>query len=196
MTSNVTGAGAIVREARAVRFGATARRHPSPYMNPYLAGVGIGVALLAAFVIMGRGLGASGAFSSMVAAGARAVAPAHAATSVPYSGYLGDGAASPLRDWLVFEILGVTLGGLLSALLAGRFRPGVDRGPRISDRARLVYALGGGAIMGFGAKLARGCTSGQALTGGALFSVGSWLFIVGAFAAGYLAAPLFRRAWR
>jgi len=171
-------------------------RSPRPYMNPYLAGVGIGVALLAAFVIMGRGLGASGAFSSMVAAGAQAVTPAHAAASAPYAGYLGDGTTSPLRDWLVFEILGVTFGGLLSAVLAGRFRVGVDRGAGITDRARLLYALGGGTIMGFGAKLARGCTSGQALTGGALLSVGSWLFIIGAFAAGYLAAPLFRRAWR
>jgi hypothetical protein len=50
-------------------------------------------------------------------------------------------------------------------------------------------------LMGLGAKLARGCTSGQALTGGALLSVGSWLFILTAFAAGYLAAPLVRRAW-
>ncbi len=96
----------------------------------------------------------------------------------------------------MFEILGVTLGGLVSAVLARRFRPGIDRGPRIGDRTRLLYAFGGGTIMGIGAKLARGCTSGQALTGGALLSVGSWLFIVGAFAAGYLAAPLFRRQWR
>ncbi len=49
--------------------------------------------------------------------------------------------------------------------------------------------------MGFGAKLARGCTSGQALTGGALLGVGSWIFIVTAFAAAYLAAPLFRNEW-
>lgn len=196
MSSGVTSGGAAVAEPRAGISAPTTAREPKPYMNPYLAGVGIGVALLAAFVIMGRGLGASGAFSSMVAAGAQAVVPEHAAASAPYAGYLGDGATSPLRDWLVFEILGVTVGGLLSATLAGRFRPGVDRGPRITDRARLLYALGGGAIMGFGAKLARGCTSGQALTGGALFSVGSWLFIIGAFAAGYLAAPLFRRAWR
>ena len=49
--------------------------------------------------------------------------------------------------------------------------------------------------MGFGAVLARGCTSGQALTGGALLSVGSWLFMIGAFAAAYVAAPFLRRAW-
>jgi uncharacterized membrane protein YedE/YeeE len=49
--------------------------------------------------------------------------------------------------------------------------------------------------MGLGAVLARGCTSGQALTGGALLSVGSWLFMVGTFAAAYLVAPFVRRAW-
>jgi uncharacterized membrane protein YedE/YeeE len=43
--------------------------------------------------------------------------------------------------------------------------------------------------------LARGCTSGQALTGGALLSVGSWIFIAGAFAAAYVAAWLMRGEW-
>ena len=42
-------------------------REPAPYMNPYLAGVGLGLVLLLAFVLMGRGLGASGAFSTIVA---------------------------------------------------------------------------------------------------------------------------------
>lgn len=164
-----------------------------PYMNPYLAGVGIGLVLLAAFVVMGRGLGASGAFTSLVAAGVGAVAPVHGAANGMWGHYLAGGA--PLNDWLVFEIIGVTLGGLVSAVAAGRFRFAIEKGPRAGDRGRLWMAFGGGAIMGIGAKLARGCTSGQALTGGALLSVGSWLFIIGAFAAGYLAAPLFRRQW-
>lgn len=164
-----------------------------PYMSPYVAGIGIGLVLLAAYVLMGRGLGASGAFTSVVAAGVAGVAPEHGATNGMWSHYLAGG--SPLKDWLVFEIIGVTLGGLASAALAGRFRLAVEKGPRAGDRSRLRMAFGGGAIMGIGAKLARGCTSGQALTGGALLSVGSWLFIISAFAAGYLAAPLFRRQW-
>lgn len=164
-----------------------------PYMNPYLAGVGIGLVLLAAYVVMGRGLGASGAFTSLVSAGVNAVAPAHAEGNGLWAHYLAGG--SPLRDWLVFEIIGVAMGGLLSAVLAGRFRLDTEKGPRATGRSRLYMAFGGGAIMGIGSKLARGCTSGQALTGGALLSVGSWLFIIGAFAAGYLAAPLFRRQW-
>ena len=65
-----------------------------------------------------------------------------------------------------------------------------DSGDSISNK--LTYLLIGGGI---GAVLARGCTSGQALTGGALLSVGSWLFIVSAFAAAYLAAPLLKRTW-
>ena len=51
------------------------RTRERPYMSPYLAGVGIGVVLLMAFVIMGRGLGASGAFSTVVATGVSTVAP-------------------------------------------------------------------------------------------------------------------------
>lgn len=171
------------------------RRSGRPYMDPYLAGVGIGCVLLAAFVVMGHGLGASGAFSSVVASGVAIADSARAASNDAYAGYLPGGPASVFRDWFVLEIAGVFLGGMASALLAGRFRRAVDRGPRISSGARLVYAFGGGAVMGLGAKLARGCTSGLALTGGAVFSVGSWIFIAGAFGAGYLFAPLFRRQW-
>ena len=170
-------------------------RAAQPYLNPYLAGVGIGVVLLLAFVIMGRGLGASGAFSTAVATGMAVAAPAHAADNAAYAAYLPDGPTSLFRDWLFIEIVGVAMGGLLSALLAGRFRIGVDKGPRVTVRGRLAYAVAGGVLMGIGAKLARGCTSGQALTGGALLSVGSWAFVLAAFAAGYLAAPLVRRAW-
>lgn len=195
------GAPSLTRAGPAAEEGPTARRQadspdadtPAAYLNPYVAGVGLGLVLLAAFVVMGRGLGASGAFTSMVAAGVEVLAPEHARANGMFGHYLAAG--PPWTDWLVWEILGVAGGGLLSALLAGRFRSDVERGPRVTDRVRLLYAFGGGAVMGVGAKLARGCTSGQALTGGALLSAGSWLFIAGAFAAGYTAAPLFRRQW-
>lgn len=195
-TAAIPGGGAAVADEAARRGAERSRvREARAYMNPYLAGVGIGLVLLGAFVIMGRGLGASGAFSSTVAAGVSSVAPERARTLEPYAAYMGDERRGPLADWLVLEILGVTIGGALSAWLAGRLRRGIDRGPRVTDRTRLMYAFGGGAIMGLGAKLARGCTSGQALTGGALLSVGSWLFILAAFAAAYAAAPLFRKEW-
>lgn len=165
---------------------------PRPYADPYLAGVGLGLALLAAFVLAGRGLGASGAFSSVAAEAARFVAPERAVTSPTLGRYLQSGGV----EWLVVEIIGVMLGGFVSAWLAGRVRVDVERGPRLSNRARLSLAFGGGALMGVGAALARGCTSGLALSGGALLSVGSWSFMLTAFAGGYVAAPLLRRAWR
>ena len=163
-------------------------------MNPYIAGIGLGLVLLAAYVIMGRGIGASGAFTSVVAAGVQTVAPAHAQSSAFYKEYLPAN-TNPLKDWLVFEVAGVIVGGLISGLLAGRVKRTLDRGPNTTDTRRLVFAVVGGAIMGFGSKMARGCTSGQALTGGAVLSVGSWVFMLAVFASAYTVAYFVRRQW-
>ena len=166
---------------------------PKPYADPYLAGVGLGLVLLASFVLAGRGLGASGAFAAAVASSVQTVAPGAIAGNAYLADHLTGG--GPLRDWLVVEILGVTVGGFLSAALAGRLALRVERGAHASLRQRLGAALGGGALMGAGAVLARGCTSGQALTGGALLSAGAWVFIGGAFAAAYVVAFGTRRSW-
>jgi hypothetical protein len=176
--------------------GQTMAPPPQPYWNPYVAGFGLGLVLLASFVIMGRGLGASGAFSSLVAVGTNAIAPEHARANQFYAEYLGDGSRNPLMDWLVFEVMGVFVGGFVSGALAGRVRKGIDRGPAVSNSIRLLYAFAGGGIMGFGAKLARGCTSGQALTGGALLNAGSWAFMMAVFAGAYAMAYFVRRQWQ
>ncbi|UCD38206.1 MAG: YeeE/YedE family protein [Fidelibacterota bacterium] len=168
---------------------------PAPYCNPYLAGIGLGLTLLAAFLLMGRGLGASGAFTSLVSAGVDAVAPDHAATNGMYSVYLDNDGRNPLSDWLVFEIIGVFLGAFISAYLAGRIKGGIVKGSRISSRGRLLMAFLGGAMMGFAAKLARGCTSGLALSGGAVMGVGAWIFMLSIFIGGYAAAYFVRRQW-
>jgi hypothetical protein len=165
-----------------------------PYASPYVAGVGLGLVLLAAFVIAGRGLGASGAYASAVTAAVSAAAPEHARGSAYFARYLGDG-RGPLADWLVVELAGVLAGGWLSALAARRLTRTVERGPRVAPPTRLALGFAGGFVMAAGAVLARGCTSGQALTGGALLSVGSWLFTGGAFAAAYAVAPALRRVW-
>ncbi len=150
-----------------------------PYADPYVAGVALGLVLLAAFVFAGRGLGASGAFTRVAGA---VVSP--------------DNRQPATDNWLIYELGGVIVGGFVSAWLAGRVRFETERGPRISRNGRLAFAFGGGAAMGVGAVLARGCTSGLALTGGALLSVGSWIFMLAAFASAYALAPLLRKAWR
>ncbi len=190
-----TLAKSVTLEELGEQVSVTHERKAQPYWNPYLAGVGLGIVLLSAFVIMGRGLGASGAFTSLVSVGVNAVAPDHAKTNGFFSEYLGDGTRSPLKEWLVFEVLGVLVGGFVSGSLAHRIKGTVEKGPRVSVRKRLFLAFLGGTLMGFGAKLARGCTSGQALTGGALLSVGSWSFMMAVFAGGYAVAYFFRRQW-
>ncbi len=168
---------------------------PAPYANPYLAGIGVGLVLLAASVVMGRGLGASGGFSAMVAAALNAVAPEHAKSREWLASYFADG-ASPLKEWLVFEVLGVFVGALISGLLARRVSVSVEKGPHVSVRVRLLMAFAGGALMAVGAGLARGCTSGQALTGGALLNLGSWAFMMMVFAGAYALAAFVRWQWR
>lgn len=166
-----------------------------PYLNPYLAGIGLGIMLLLTFVIMGRGLGASGGFTSMLTAGVNAVSSEHATQNEMYSSYNENGERNPLKDWLVFELIGVVIGGFISGKIAGRIKRSIERGPRISSKSRLVLAFIGGTLMGFAAKMARGCTSGQALTGGALMSVGSWIFLIALFVSAYAFAYFVRRQW-
>lgn len=166
-----------------------------PYWNPYVAGAALGLVLLSAFVIMGRGLGASGAFSTIVSVGVNSVAPGHAQSNEALKSYLGDGTASPLKDWLVFEVLGVFVGGFISGIVSGRLKKRIEKGPRVTSKLRLMYAVIGGALMGLGARLGRGCTSGQALTGGALLNLGSWAFMLSVFAGAYALAYFMRRQW-
>ncbi len=173
-----------------------ARVAAAPYMNPYLAGIGLGLVLLAAFVVMGRGLGASGAINAFVAWVVSLVAPEHARSREFLAGYIGDGSVHPLKAWLVFEVLGVFVGALISGLLAHRVRASVERGPRASIALRFGLAFAGGATMAFGAALGRGCTSGQALTGGALLNAGSWAFMMCVFGGAYATAWFVRRQWR
>jgi hypothetical protein len=170
-------------------------RVAQPYMNPYLAGIGLGLVLLAAFVLVGRGLGASGAFNSTIAWLVSLAAPGYARSNEFLAVYLEEG-THPLKAWLVFEIVGAFAGALLSGLLAGRAGVTLERGPRVSVATRLAFAFLGGALMAIGAAFARGCTSGQALTGGSLLNLGSWVSMMCIFGGAYAVAWFFRRQWR
>lgn len=164
------------------------------FWNPYLSGVALGLVLLTSFVIMGKGLGASGAVYRFGVTGLSAVAPEHVAAN-PYMSTAVAGGLSPLDDFYIFLVVGAFLGGLVSSYASGRMGRRVIRGPRISINGRLFLALSGGIIMGFAARLTRGCTSGQALSGGALLSVGAWIFMLSVFAGGYALAYFVRRQW-
>lgn len=160
----------------------------------YWTGFGLGLTLLAAFLFIGEGLGASGGFTRYAAFLLSKIAPAYA-SSHPYWGNYVQPGAPVLMNFLALELIGVAVGGWASGWLAGRFRWSTDRGPRISVRTRWLLAFAGGALSGFGARMARGCTSGLALSGGATLSVGAFVFMLSVFAAGFAGAYFLRRIW-
>ncbi len=169
-------------------------KNPDRFWNPYLAGVALGGVLLATYLLMGVGLGAaSGSFRVGVWL-MNLVAPGHV-HGVPAMAWTVQD-RSPLDDWIVYEVLGVVIGGLIGAATSGRLRREILKGPTFTSGKRIAFAIGGGAIMGFAARLARGCTSGQGLSGGAIMSVGGWVFMLSLFAGGYAMAWLPRRQWR
>ncbi|MEZ5543444.1 MAG: YeeE/YedE thiosulfate transporter family protein [Pseudomonadota bacterium] len=163
------------------------------YWNPYVGGTLLGILLFLSFFITGHGLGASGGVNRVAVALESLVVPEHVDTS-PYLADIAGG--DPLKHWIVLEAIGVMLGGFVSGLLRGRVRLQTYHGPQITPQARWAFAFAGGVLMGYGARLARGCTSGQALSGGAVLSVGSWAFMFAVFAGGYLLAWFVRRLWQ
>lgn len=164
---------------------------PDNYMNPYLAGIFLGLVLLASFLILGAGLGASGGIARLGAALEAALAPQHTQASR----YFGPWGPNYLSYYLVFMLLGAFLGGLISAVAAKRLHFTVERGLACRVKNRLIYALIGGLLVGFASRLAQGCTSGQALSGGAMLLTGSLVFMVCLFVSGYAAAKFFRGQW-
>ena len=161
---------------------------------PVPAGILIGISMLLAFVVAGRGIGASGAMTRFVAWIQHGLLPEATEQSVYFGSYFADG-AHPLNDYLVFLVVGLLIGSFAAARLSGQLRVEILRGPRSPVLYRLALALSGGVLAGFAARLARGCTSGQALVGGAELSLGAWVFMMCIFAGGWMAAWFVRKQW-
>lgn len=164
------------------------------YMNPYLAGFLLGLILLAAFYLSGRGLGASGAVKNIVVTTVDAIAPEHAENSVYYSKYINN-EQSPMKSWLVFLVSGVLIGGFISGVISNRMKFKIEHGPHISSKTRIIMAIIGGALFGAGAQFARGCTSGSALSGMAILLTAGFISMMAIFGTGFMIAYFFRKLW-
>lgn len=165
-----------------------------PYVNPYLGGILLGIVLFLAFFITGSGLGASGGLNRLLVVVEDAVYPEHV-DRTQYLLSMAGGNKNPLDSWIVFLTLGTVVGGFASGWLNKRIKLETNRGPQIPIKTRWVMAFIGGAFMGYGARMARGCTSGQALSGGAVLSVGSWAFMFAVFGGAYALAYFVRKLW-
>jgi uncharacterized membrane protein YedE/YeeE len=164
-------------------------------MNSYLAGFLLGLVLLVTIYITGRGLGASGAAKDTVVSIVKAAAPEHYQNAEFFKKYDESHPSNPLRSWLVFEVLGVILGAFLSGLISNRIALRLDKGPGVRNRVRIAAALVGGALFGLGSQLGRGCTSGSALSGMAVMSLGGILTMMAIFGSAYALAYFFRKLW-
>lgn len=158
------------------------------------AGIILGIILFFSFYLTGFGLGASGFMQRTLVALFGAFAP----ESVKAHSYMGHyWGVYPLWNFLVFMGFGLIIGALAAMFFAHhKFRFRIEKGEKISDFQRLVYAVIGGIIVGFATRIAGGCTSSQALSGGSVFSPGGWVFMIFLFIGGYLGAFFFRRLWK
>ena len=168
------------------------RNSPRPLWNPYVAGVLLGLGLLATFLVTGNGYGVTGATTLATAAVAGRIAP----STVEASTYLHNLFEVGLDRWIVWEVVGLSIGALIGSILAGRFKFQVDGPTQAGRTLRLVLALVGGAASGFGARLALGCTSGMGLSGSATLAAAGFLFLIGFFIAGAMFGQLTKGLWK
>lgn len=164
------------------------------YMNPYLAGLILGLVLLGTIYITGRGLGASGAVKSAALSSIVELAPEHTAKTTYLKEY-SESHDGPLKDWLVWEVIGVVIGAFFSGVLSNRVGLQLERGAKVSEITRIGTAILGGLLFGLGSQLGRGCTSGSALSGMAVMSFGGIITMLAIFGSAYAFAYFFRNLW-
>ncbi|AQT70144.1 putative inner membrane protein [Anaerohalosphaera lusitana] len=155
--------------------------------SPYWVGAGIGVLSMFTFVLSDHPIGVSTAYART----AGMVQKLFQRRTVEENAYYQK--FPPKVDWEWMFVLGIFIGAFLSAQLSGRFVlrmvPTVwqeTAGP--SGLLRWIFALVGGAVMGLGARWARGCTSGHGISGTLQLAVSSWIVLISLFASGVLTA--------
>jgi len=164
------------------------------YMNPYLAGFIIGLMMIAAYFFSGEGLGSSGAYRNITLWAANGIAHNAIANDDYFGKFIGSG-VNPLNTWLVFEMLGLIAGALISAGFHNRLKFEIVKSPKITNKTRLIAALIGGVLWGVGTQLGRGCTSGLIMSGMAVNSLSGYIGLIAVFGGGYMFAYFVRKLW-
>jgi uncharacterized membrane protein YedE/YeeE len=155
--------------------------------SPYLVGVGIGVLSWISFLLSNKPLGCSTAYARTGGMLEILLRGEKATGRLYFRKFL------PTIDWEWMLVAGVVLGATLSARLSGTFH--MDWVPALWEETfgarawpRWLTALAGGAIMGFGARWAGGCTSGHGISGTLQLALSSWLATLSFFIGGVATA--------
>ncbi|QBE65436.1 YeeE/YedE family protein [Pseudoduganella lutea] len=155
--------------------------HTSPWLHgpwPLVAGA-VALVLLnfATLALSGRPWGVTSAFALWGAKGAALLGVDVGSWTYWSTGKNAAALAAPVwRDVTSVMDIGIVLGAMLAAALAGRYAP-VWRIPLRS----LVAAIVGGLLLGYGARLAYGCNIGAYFSGIVSGSLHGWLWLVVAF---------------
>ena len=109
--------------------------------------------------------------------------------------YFRRGAVTNNRPWRLPFLAGLMLGGFLSAVLGGGWSPTwalgmFDRVVGLGHAGTLAWMFGGGLLVGFGTRMANGCTSGHGIFGLSHFELPSLVATVGFMASGFVTTQL------
>jgi uncharacterized membrane protein YedE/YeeE len=102
------------------------------------------------------------------------------------------------RKWRLPFIAGLVFGGFISAVLGGGFAPTWDLGLfdqviGFGHAGKLAWMFAGGLFIGFGTRLAGGCTSGHGIFGISNFEFPSLLSTISFMAAGIVTTQVVYR---
>ncbi|MEG0293247.1 YeeE/YedE family protein [Enterococcus sp.] len=101
---------------------------------------------------------------------------------------IAEGAASNglLMDGGTIRNFGLIIGAVIAFLLAGRFKWNASFTGKDS-----LYFIIGGLLMGFGARLAKGCNAGALYSAISTFSISGWVFLVSMTIGGLIGLKFF-----
>ncbi|HEY7170776.1 MAG TPA: YeeE/YedE thiosulfate transporter family protein [Vicinamibacterales bacterium] len=131
--------------------------HGLPPLHWAVAGAGLGVVTLALIAIGNRRLGISSGFEDVC-------------SIVVNRPYFRRRALTQHRAWRLPFVVGLAVGGFVSAALGGGWSPTwalgtFDQVIGLGHLGKSAWMFAGGLLVGFGTRLANGCTSGHGIFG-------------------------------
>ncbi|MCE1228105.1 MAG: YeeE/YedE family protein [Firmicutes bacterium] len=165
-----------------------------PHLNPYVAGVLLGGLVFLAFALTQNGICTFSSVRHFDVALLQALGGRHP-NHVGYFAMTGTSVLSALNHPAISMGLGLLGGAMLVAWRHRRLKLEVLRPDAMTVRTRLLLAALGGALVGFGAAMARGCLAGQFLSGASLLSLGGWIVALSLMGTAFLMARVVRRIW-
>lgn len=160
------------------------------YWSPYVVGVGIGILSWLSFLISGKPIATSTTFARAGGMIEQSISEEKANKRAYYK------KIKLTINWQWMLVIGVVIGSFLSATISGDFQVGVWVpslwASAFGDGAllRVLVAVAGGILIGFGSRFAGGCTSGHGISGTLQLAVSSWISAIFFFVGGIITAHI------